>query len=323
MEFIARNRLPDGDWLYEPKWDGFRCLLARDGVRVTMRSKSGQPLERYFPELIAAAKDVKAKRFAVDGEIVMRARRHTFDDLLQRIHPAASRVTMLSKKTPADLVIFDLLWSESGEDVASLPLSSRRPLLEKFIRSKVRKGAPLRLSPATRRRAQAERWLTHPSPATDGVIAKSLHLPYESGPRTGGEKIKRIRTADCVVGGFRWSSAGGTIGSLLLGLYSKGKLDHVGFTSSFSDEERRALVKKLKPLIKPPGFTGKSPGGPSRWSTSRSQEWEPLLPRLVVEVAFDRVTGQRIRHGARFVRWRPDKAPRSCTMDQLTSVSKG
>ena len=317
MEFAARPEIPDGDWIFEPKWDGFRCLLVRDGRRVTMRSKAGQPLERYFPEIVDGALALPDKRFMLDGEIVMRDRKHTFDDLLQRIHPAASRVRALAKATPAILIAFDLLGSEDAPDAMARSLRERRPLLVAFMERNARGHAVVRLSPSTTRRSIAQRWLDRPKAAMDGIIAKDPERAYEADSRTGGVKIKRVRTVDCVVGGFRWSSKGGTVGSLLLGLYADGKLDHVGFTSSFDEEERRALVRRLRPLVKPPGFTGKAPGGPSRWSTKRSAEWVPLDPVLVVEVAFDRVTGERIRHGARFVRWRPDKQPRRCTMDQL------
>jgi ATP-dependent DNA ligase len=326
MEFRPASEIPSGEWQFEPKWDGFRCLVARDGDSVELTSKSGQPLGRYFPDIIQQCRAVRAKRFVVDGEIIMRSGKASFDDLLERIHPAASRVAALAKTMPTVLMVFDLIVDEKGGSLAELPLKSRRPRLESFARkyfgnavAGVHTGGGVKLSPATTSRAVALKWLSHPRPAMDGVIAKNLDAPYRPGTREGGIKVKRIRTADCVVGGFRYATKGGVLGSLLLGLYDdKGKLNHIGFTSSFSDAERKALVAKLKPLIKPPGFTGKAPGGPSRWSTRRTEEWEPLQPKLVAEVAFDRVTNDRIRHGARFLRWRPDKSPRSCTMDQLT-----
>ena len=318
MEFRSASALPAGAWQFEPKWDGFRCIVVRDGKRVTLTSKNGQTLGRYFPELVDRCLRVKADRFVLDGEIMMRSVRGSFDDLLQRIHPAASRVEMLADKTPAEILIFDLLADERGVDLAGLPLAERRTRLEAFARKYLGMTPGMKLSPATTSRTAAAKWLSHPRASMDGVIAKDLRAPYRAGSRDGGIKVKRVRTADCVVGGFRYTTRGGAIGSLLLGLYDKeGKLNHVGFTSGFSDDERRRLVPKLEKLIKPPGFTGKAPGGPSRWSTRRTDEWKPLDPKLVVEVAFDRVTNDRIRHGAAFVRWRPDKNPRSCTMDQL------
>jgi len=317
MEFRPADKIPAGEWLYEPKWDGFRCIAARDGAKITLTSKNGQPLGRYFPEIVERLLSLKAPRFVLDGEIMMRSTRGTFDDLLQRIHPAVSRVNALAKETPTVLMAFDLLADERA-DLTTLPLADRRKRLEAFARKFFGAAPGLKLSPATTSRAAANKWLAQPRASMDGVIAKNLLSPYRAGTRDGGVKVKRVRTADCVVGGFRYASSGGAIGSLLLGLYdAQGKLNHVGHTSSFSDVERRALVKKLKPLIKPPGFTGTAPGGPSRWSTARTEQWEPLQPKLVVEVAFDRVTNERIRHGATFVRWRPDKAPRKCTMDQL------
>lgn len=318
MEFRSADGIPAGNYQYEPKWDGFRCIASRDGANVDLRSKNGQPLGRYFPELVERCRSLKASKFVLDGEIIMRSNRASFDDLLQRIHPAASRVAILARDTPTVFMAFDLLVDERGNTLTGLALAQRRKQLETFGRRCFGRAPGIKLSPATRSIVIARRWLAHPRASMDGVIAKNLAALYRAGTRDGGMKIKRVRTADCVVGGFRYASAGGGIGSLLLGLYDEeGKLNHVGFTSSFSDEQRRALVKKLKPLIKPPGFTGTAPGGPSRWSTKRTEEWEPLAPKLVVEVAFDRVTNERIRHGARFIRWRPDKAPRRCTMHQL------
>ena len=318
MEFRPASTLPSGDWQFEPKWDGFRCLAVRDGDTATLTSKNGQSLGRYFPEILERCLRLRPKRFAIDGEIMMRSQRHTFDDLLQRIHPAASRVALLARTTPAVLMAFDLLVDETGTDLAELPLAERRSRLERFARRFFGATPGLKLSPATRSHAVAAKWLSEPKSSMDGVIAKNPAAAYRAGTRDGGVKVKRMRTADCVVGGFRYATKGHAIGSLLLGLYDKeGRLHHVGFTSGMSDEERRKLVPKLERLIKPPGFTGRAPGGPSRWSTRRTEEWKPLDPVLVVEVGFDRVTGERIRHGARFVRWRPDKKPRSCTMEQL------
>jgi ATP-dependent DNA ligase len=319
MEFRPATALPDGDWQFEPKWDGFRCIVDRKGKSVRLTSKRGQSLGRYFPEVLEQCERIGAKHFTLDAEIVIKKRGATFDDLLQRIHPAASRVAALAKSTPAVLQIFDLLAAPEDHDVAREPLSKRRHMLEAFARKYFPKNKTLLLSPATTSRSVAIRWLAKPDPAVEGVVAKFSDEAYRPGTRDGGFKVKVLRTADCVVGGFRYSSAGGSVGSLLLGLYdADGKLNHVGFTSGFSDEDRRKLLPGLKRLIKAPGFTGSKPGGPSRWATARTSEWEPLAPKLVVEVAFDRVTSGRIRHGARFIRWRPDKAPRRCTDDQLT-----
>jgi ATP-dependent DNA ligase len=321
MEAESAEALPQGaDWLYEPKWDGFRCLAFRDGASVRIQSKAGKPLERYFPDVVAALLALGARRFVLDGEIVIPVNgRLSFDQLLLRVHPAESRVRTLVDAHPARLLVFDLLADERGRSLVGLPLAERRPRLEAFARKYLPAGASVVLSRATRRRPTAERWLRQGGQGDlDGVVAKRLDLPYRSGERDGMRKVKRQRTADCVVGGFRYASKGGGIGSLLLGLYDdEGLLNHVGFTSSLRAEERTRLREKLEPLVQPPGFTGKAPGGPSRWSTERSAEWEPLAPRLVVEVGYDHVSGGRFRHGTRFLRWRPDKSPTQCTMEQL------
>jgi len=327
MEALTVDELPRGpQWQYEPKWDGFRCIAFKDGDRVELRSKAGRSLSRYFPELVDALATLKAKTFILDGEIVVPADDTlSFDALLQRIHPAKSRVQRLAAETPASLVVFDILADEHGTVVATLPLKTRRPILERFVnrfaRSRVAKES-IRLSPVTDDIRTARRWLSGRA-GLDGVIAKDREMPYPSGERTGMVKVKRIRTADCVVGGFRYASKGHVIGSLLLGLYDgNGLLHHVGFTSAFSAEERKALVPKLERLIKAPGFTGQAPGGPSRWSTKRSSEWEPLAPKLVVEVAYDHFSSDRFRHGTTLVRWRPDKAPRQCTIEQVELAGK-
>jgi ATP-dependent DNA ligase len=321
MDALSVEEIPtDTGWQYEPKWDGFRCLVFRDGDDVQLVSKAGQPLARYFPEIAAAVSAVKAKQFALDGELVIPVGKTlSFDDLLQRIHPAASRVKKLSEQTPATLIVFDLLANARGKSLADKPLGERRAALEDFAEKFLRDEKHFRLSPATTDIAQARRWLGSGGATLDGVIAKQLDAPYESGERSGVvQKIKLIRTADCVVGGFRYAEKKRVIGSLLLGLYDDdGKLNHVGFCSGFKAEERDALTKKLEKLIEPPGFTGRAPGGPSRWSTKRSAEWQPLRPELVVEVGFDHVSGERFRHGTKFIRWRPDKAPRQCAMEQL------
>jgi ATP-dependent DNA ligase len=321
MEAESAEALPDGsDWLYEPKWDGFRCLAFRDGASVRIQSKAGKPLERYFPDVVEALLQVGARRFVLDGEIVIPVDgRLSFDELLLRVHPAESRVRTLVEAHPARLLVFDLLADERGQSLVDLPLAERRLRLEAFARKYLPSGGPVVLSRATRRLPTAQRWLEEGGEGDlDGVIAKRLDLPYRSGARDGMRKVKRQRTADCVVGGFRYASKGGGIGSLLLGLYDdEGLLNHVGFTSSLRAEERAKLRAKLEPLVQPPGFTGKAPGGPSRWSTDRSAEWEPLAPKLVVEIAYDHVSGGRFRHGTKFLRWRPDKAPAQCTVEQL------
>ena len=234
-----------------------------------------------------------------------------------RIHPAASRVLKLSKETPSVFIVFDLLVDDAGKSLIKATLQERRTALEKFARKNFKKDGLLRLSPATSDLSMARKWF-HMGVGLDGIVAKRTDLPYQSGNREGMQKIKTQRTADCVVGGFRYLEKAKQVGSLLLGLYDQaGLLDHVGFCSSISNEERPALTKKLQKLIKPPGFTGRAPGGPSRWSTKHSLEWEPLATKLVVEVQFDHFTGGRFRHGTKFLRWRPEKSPRACTMDQV------
>ena len=319
MEADPASELPSGpNWHYEPKWDGFRCIAFRDGHRVDLESKSGKPLTRYFPELVAALRAVRAERFVLDGEIVIPVDGDlSFDSLLQRIHPAASRVEKLSKETPSVFIVFDLLVDAAGEKLVQLPLTKRRIALEAFAKKFLRAAKSIQLSPVTKDIALAKKWF-HMGVGLDGIVAKRVDLTYQSGNRDGMQKIKTHRTADCVVGGFRYLEKKRVVGSLLLGLYdSAGKLDHVGFTSSIHDEDRKPLTKKLEALIQPPGFTGKSPGGPSRWSTKRSTEWEPLATKLVVEVQFDHFTGGRFRHGTKFLRWRPEKSPKSCTMRQV------
>jgi ATP-dependent DNA ligase len=320
MEALSVDTIPVGEeWQYEPKWDGFRALAFRDGDRIEIQSKSGRLMTRYFPELVAALGALKARKFVLDGELVVPAgRAFSFDALLQRIHPAASRVRRLAVETPVLFIVFDLLVGADGRALTGNPLSERRRELESFYKKYCRGSPRLRLSPATMRLADAERWLKRVGATLDGVVAKRRDLPYSSGDRSGMQKIKNYRSADCVVGGFRYNEGSPLIGSLLLGLYGEdGLLHHVGFTSTIKREDKPALTKKLKALIAPPGFTGNAPGGPSRWSTERSGEWEPLNPKLVVEVCYDHFSGGRFRHGTRLLRWRPDKAPRQCTFDQL------
>jgi ATP-dependent DNA ligase len=319
MEALSVDEIPAGpEWQYEPKWDGFRCLVFRNGSQVTLQSKSGKPLTRYFPDVVETVRALKADRFVLDGEIaVPQGKAFSFDALLQRIHPAASRVQRLAQETPAILIVFDLL-SDGDEMLVDKPLAERRKLLERFAKKQFR-GPSIRLSPATTKLADAKGWLRRVGRTLDGIIAKRRDLPYCSGDRTGMQKIKNYRSADCVVGGFRYNEGESVVGSLLLGLYDDdGKLHHVGFTSSIAREDKPALTAKLEPAIAPPGFTGNAPGGPSRWSTKRSSEWQPLKPKFVVEVCYDHFSGDRFRHGTRLIRFRPDKSPSQCTMDQVT-----
>ena len=324
MEALPATELPRGaEWQYEPKWDGFRCLAFRDVRNVEMRSKAGKSLTRYFPELVVALQDLAARQFVLDGEIVIPvAGTLSFDALLMRIHPADSRVRKLSQSTPATFVIFDLLVDDAGKPLIGAPLKERRKKLEQFARRYLKGKRNIRLSPRTRDLSVARKWF-HTDVAFDGVIAKRRDLPYQSGERTGMRKIKRQHTADCVVGGFRYLEKEPVAGSLLLGLYDRdGKLNHVGFTSSIRDQDRPALTRKLRKLIESPGFTGRAPGGPSRWSRKQSKRWEPLAPKLVAEVQFDHFTGGRFRHGTRFLRWRPEKRPADCTMKQVEHESR-
>jgi ATP-dependent DNA ligase len=320
MEARLADSLPDepGRWQFEPKWDGFRCLAFKEGAAVELRGKSGKPLGPFFPEVVATLKDTPLERFVVDGELVIELNgRLTFDALQMRLHPAASRIRRLSMETPARFILFDILVGPDGEILADLPLSERRSALEAFG-EKASIAGKLIVTPCSRERSQASRWLDDfDRDGRDGVVAKRLDGRYLSGERAM-VKVKRLRTADCVVGGFRYARNSPEVGSLLLGLFdAQGRLDHVGFTSTIAKDERRALTHKLRALRAPPGFTGRAPGGPSRWSTERSGEWEPLRPELVVEVRYDHVTGDRFRHGARLLRWRPDKPPRQCTIDQI------
>jgi ATP-dependent DNA ligase len=320
MEALSVETLPEGpEWQYEPKWDGFRCLVFRDGSSVELQSKAGRPLTRYFPELAEVVRSLKGDRFVLDGEIVVPDDGNfSFDALLQRIHPAASRIRKLAAETSAMLIVFDLLVNARGTLLTPWPLHERRKELEDFMHKSGNATKQVRLSPATPSLAVAQGWLKRGGTVLDGVIAKRRDLPYHSGDRDAMQKIKNYRSADCVVGGFRYNEGKRTVGSLLLGLYdAAGLLHHVGFTSSIAREDKPALTKKLVKYIEPPGFTGNAPGGPSRWSTKRSAKWRPLKPKFVVEVSYDHVSGQRFRHGTQLIRWRPDKAPRQCTMDQL------
>ncbi len=320
MEARLVDELPTGsDYQYEPKWDGFRCVVFRDGDKVDLMSKAGKPLARYFPDVVETIRAVEADRFVLDGEIVVpHGGSLSFDELLLRIHPARSRVLTLSAAHPATFIVFDLLVDADGNSLVKEPLAGRRDALEAFVRDFVPKGARVRLSPVTTSMVTVKKWFRSVGGGLDGVIAKRRDLAYLSGTRDGMQKMKSMRTAECVVGGFRYASKGKIMGSLLLGLYDDGGLlHHVGFTSNIPNPEKPAVTKRLEALAGKPGFTGQAPGGPSRWSTERSSEWEPLTPKLVVEVRYDHFSGGRFRHGTSFLRWRPDKPPARCTIEQV------
>lgn len=318
MEAKLVAALPDEPgWRFEPKWDGFRCLAFKDGAEVQLQSKSGKPLTRYFPEMAAALAVLPIERFVLDGELTISVDdKLSFDALQARLHPAASRVEKLSRETPAQFIVFDCLAGADGESLVAMPLSARRIVL-KALAASFKGHEAVRLSPGTEDRKAALDWLNQSGGALDGVVAKRLDEAYQPGERAM-LKVKQLRSADCVVGGFRYEKDSKFVASLLLGLYDEqGLLNHVGFTSMISDAERPGLTRKLEALVGPPGFTGKAPGGPSRWTTDRTAEWSPLKPELVVEVRYDQVTGARFRHGTRLLRWRPDKAPAQCTLEQL------
>jgi ATP-dependent DNA ligase len=319
MEALAVDEVPIGSaWQYEPKWDGFRCLVFREGDSIELQSKSCRPLSRYFPDLVEALRAVAAGLFVLDGEIVVpQDGVFSFDALLQRIHPAPTRIRRLALETPAMLIVFDMLAGADGSLLTQCPLVERRRNLEQFARRFLCDNPSIRLSPATASVDKAKAWLEEVGPTLDGIVAKRLDLAYRSGDRTGMQKIKSYRSADCVVGGFRYHEGRAVVGSLLLGLYDDGLLHHVGFTSTIPNADKRALTSKLEKLVAPPGFTGNAPGGPSRWATERSAEWWPLKPELVAEVRYDHFSGHRFRHGTKFLRWRPDKAPQQCSMEQV------
>jgi ATP-dependent DNA ligase len=325
MEALSAPEIPVGkQWQYEPKWDGFRCIAFRDNDKVELQSKAGQPLTRYFPDVEALLRALPVKRFVLDGEITVSIKNQlSFDDLLMRIHPARSRVLKLSQETPATYIVFDLLVDEQKKPLIDLPLAERRKRLEIFAKKYFR-GEHMHLSPRTFDFNEVRRWYKTMGGGLDGVVAKRLDATYESGERTGAmQKIKNLRTADCVVGGFRYAEKGKVVGSLLLGLFNdQGKLDHVGFASNFGENNKKQLTERLESLIGPPGFTGKAPGGPSRWSTRRSTEWQPLKSKLVVEVQYDHFSGGRFRHGTKFLRWRADKSPAQCKMRQVIHESR-
>jgi ATP-dependent DNA ligase len=325
MEARRVEAIPSGDgWQFEPKWDGFRALVFRDGRDVAIQSKAGQPLTRYFPEVVEAFRKLRAKSFVVDGEIVVPVNgRLSFDDLLLRIHPAQSRIDKLAAEAPAHYFAFDILVSK-GRDVSKQPLEKRRALLEAFFAA-VPEDSLLRLSPAADDRKLAKGWFAQLSHfRLDGVMAKRLGEPYHSGDREGMVKVKHLKTADCVIGGFRYGEGTKEVGSLLLGLYdAKGRLVHIGHTSSVRKAERAALTKTLEKLRGENAFEVRVPGGPSRWSGGRSGDWEPVRPELVCEVEYDYFSQGRFRHGSKFLRWRPEKKPKQCNLTQVVNDERG
>jgi ATP-dependent DNA ligase len=305
---LARSAkdLPEGEsWRYEPKWDGFRTIVFRDGDDVQLQSRNGKPMNRYFPEVIPQILALPGERLVLDGELIVVVDGiQEFDLLGQRIHPAKSRVEMLAEKTPAAFVAFDLL-ADGDEVLMDLPYTERRERLERVIEP------PVQLTPMVEDTEGAAGWLTGNS---EGVIAKLAEAPYKPGERTGMTKIKRVRTADLVVQAFRFGKEEGTVGSLILGAYAEdGQLHVVGHTSGFKAKEKRELIDKLEPHR----TYERGAGEPSRWKSDEELVWEGLRPELVVEVAFDHITGNRIRHGARFLGWRDDKDPEECRIDQL------
>ena len=318
MEAQPAAHVPSGGMQYEPKWDGFRCIAFRDGSDVYLQSKAGQPLSRYFPEIVDALGALDANAFVVDGELVVPVSdRLDFDQLLQRIHPAASRVKMLAQQFPATFLVFDLLVDEAGKEVWREPLHARRRQLEAFAQ-RFGEQPLLCLSPATRDEDTMQRWFSVVGGALDGIVAKDVNAAYASGERTAAVKVKRMRSADCVVGGYRPSKDGKSIGSLLLGLYDEsGGLDYVGFCSGLSAQEKQRVLIQLKQLHGPNPFTVRSPGGPSRWNRGNESQWISLRAELVLEVGFDHVSNGRFRHGTKPLRFRPDKSPSQCTTEQL------
>ena len=315
MEAHLVDDLPTEEgWQFEPKWDGFRCLVFKSGTDVDLRAKSGKPLARYFPDVVERVRAHAKKSFVLDGElIIVHDHALSFEALQLRLHPAASRVAKLAVAQPAQLLLFDCL-ATGAKSLLRAPLVERRESLETLLA----KDTPyMRVSPYTREPRAARAWLKSSGRALDGVIAKRLDGCYESGERAM-LKVKRLRCADCVVGGFRYETSSKLVGSLLLGLYDdEGLLHHVGFTSAFANDDREALTKRLESLEGGQSFTGRAPGGPSRWSTERTGEWTPVKPKLVVEVRYDHVSGERFRHGTKLLRWRPDKAAKQCTFEQL------
>ncbi|HEX8618433.1 MAG TPA: ATP-dependent DNA ligase [Thermoanaerobaculia bacterium] len=323
MEAKRVDKIPTGEhWQFEPKWDGFRAIIFRSGESVAIQSKAGQPLARYFPEIVEAFRAVKAKDFILDGEIVVPVEgRLSFDDLLLRIHPAESRIRKLAESSPAHFYAFDIL-AAKGKALNELPIEERRDRLDAFFESL---DHPLiHLSPATLDRKLASEWFNKfGALGLDGVMAKRLGEPYHSGDREGMVKVKHLKSADCVVGGFRYGEGTKSVGSLLLGLYDdESRLVYIGHTSSIKKTERLELTKQLEALRAENPFEVRVPGGPSRWATERSGEWEPVRPELVCEVEYDYFSQGRFRHGSKFLRWRPEKKPEQCTTEQVLPAKR-
>ena len=317
MEARSRPDLPGGaGWVYEPKWDGFRCLAFKRDGQVHLIAKSGKSLSRFFPEVVDRLATLPEAGFGLDGELLARdGDAFSFEVLQARLHPAESRIRRLARETPAIYALFDMLIDIDGSDLRPRPWSERHERLEAFL--EVHQSADLTLTPGTTDLVLARTWLDEGK--LEGVVAKAEDGPYLAGERAM-IKVKRARTADCVIGGFRYASDEPVVGSLLLGLYDDaGKLNHVGHTSGFAGVDKIALTRELEALRGGDGFSGRAPGGPSRWSTERSAAWEPLRPERVVEVGFDQVSDDRFRHGTKLLRFRPDKAPAQCRMDQLES----
>lgn len=323
MEAKRVDKIPAGDtWQFEPKWDGFRAIVFKTDAEVVVQSKAGQPLGRYFPEVVEAIRGLRQKELVLDGEIVVPVGgRLSFDDLLQRIHPAESRVRKLAAETPAQYFVFDLLVAK-GKSLIEKAIEERREQLERFFES-VPDDSLIRLSPATSDRKLASEWFNKFTRAgLDGVMAKRLGEPYHSGDREGMVKVKHLKTADCVVGGFRYLEGTHSVGSLLLGLYdSEKRLVHIGHTSSIRKDDRDALTKRLEALRGDNPFEVRVPGGPSRWATEKSGQWEPVRPELVCEVEYDYYSQGRFRHGSKFLRWRPEKKPSQCLMEQVGTTN--
>ena len=329
---LVRELPPAGEVIFEPKWDGFRAIVFRDGDAVELGSRNEKPLTRYFPELVEPLKASLPARCVVDGEVVIAGPKGLdFDALLNRIHPAASRVRKLAEETPASFVAFDLL-AVGDEDLRTRPFEERRARLEQALAAA---KPPVHLTPATRDRAVAEEWFRRFEGAgLDGVMVKPLTLPYLEDKREM-LKVKHERTADCVVAGFRWFKGGGGVGSLLLGLHDEhGTLHHVGICSGFSAALRKQLEVELAPLrdgaleahpwkewaTMAGEGEQRMPGAPSRWNAKKDQSWDPVRLERVVEVSYDHLQGSRFRHATRFLRWRPDRTPASCTYAQLEAV---
>jgi ATP-dependent DNA ligase len=316
MEARSSPVLPEGeDWWFEPKWDGFRCLAFRQGEEVRLQAKSGKPLDRYFPEMVEALRGLGPSHFIVDGELLVQSgSTFSFEALQMRLHPSETRIRRLAGETPSSFALFDMLLSPTHGDLREAPLKDRQAALAEFSAT-FPVGGPFSVTPGSAERALAQSWLD--AGKIEGVVAKRLDGQYLPGERAM-VKVKRTRTADCVVGGFRYATGSTLVGSLLLGLYNKeGLLDHVGFTSGLAAADKPVLTRQLEGLKGEPGFTGDKPGGPSRWATDRSSQWTPLRPELVAEVSFDHVSAGRFRHGTRLLRFRPDKAARQCGFDQI------